>query len=235
MSTAELSNGGMQLTSAVWGNKVFFAGGHKASPYGGSLAEAITPTSIVDIYNSETSTWSVSNLIEARTPSAAASAGGRIFFAGGKNSSVIDIYNINNDSWSNSDLTNAGVVNSAAVANKIFWLTRAYHNGPAGVYNIEIYDVTTQQRSFASTYWPSFAPYSTIFVKDNKLLFVNRIISEKPMSQAFIDIYDLATGVWSIAQLNQSLYSSTIISTGDKIYVAGGKGTLAGKLWTLEF
>jgi len=70
-------------------------------------------------------------------------------------------------------------------------------------------------------------------VKDNKLFFINRFFTD--MLQTFIDIYDVPTGTWSIAKLNQSLFKSTLVSTGDKIYVAGGEGELAHKLWTIEF
>jgi len=160
----------------------------------------------------------------------------KVFFAGGDapaNSSAVDVYDIKSNSWSILNMANGGIVSTASVGNKIFWLMDAHYNGPGGVYNIEIYDLTTRDRSFASTYWPTFAPYSKILTRNNNLLFINGIYSGLPLS--FIDIYDVSTDRWSTAQLNQSLYGSTIVSSGDKIFVFGGEGELANKIWTLEF
>ena len=109
----------------------------------------------------------------------------------------------------------------------------AYHKQSGSLYNIEIYDVNTQQRSFKSTYWPVFESPVKLVVKNNKLLFIQGYVSGSQMT--LIDVYDLSTDSWSIARLNQSLLGSVIVAVGDKIFVAGGDGGLANKIWTLEF
>ena len=51
------------------------------------------------------------------------------------------------------------------------------------------------------------------------------------------DIYDVTTNSWSIGLLPLKIYSSSIISVNNTIYVAGGyvDGVLTNQVWKLGF
>jgi hypothetical protein len=71
-STAELSEGRVELASATLGNKVFFAGGNN----GFSLSDR------VDIYDNSTNTWTVTSLSEGRNLLSATTGVIRYFLRG---------------------------------------------------------------------------------------------------------------------------------------------------------
>ena len=94
-STATLSEARWNMASAVVGKKVFFAGG-VIDP---GIVSSIYSDK-VDIYDSETDTWSVMTLSEPRSAMAGASIGNQAVFAGGvydssgttSNSKKVDIF-----------------------------------------------------------------------------------------------------------------------------------------------
>ena len=100
-TTAELSTARGLLAAAASGNTVLFAGGVTGEAGGGSNVAS----SVVDIYNLSTSTWTSSSLSQARGSLAATSAGNLLFFGGGTlqenngSSSTLDIYNVTTAKW----------------------------------------------------------------------------------------------------------------------------------------
>ena len=143
------------------GNKIFFAGGVDDDGY-----SATSATSIVDIYDLTTNTWTISNLSEARGYCKAVVAGTKIFFAGGlKNnqslSSKVDIYDLQTNSWSSTSLPGGARAVVAAVASQnkvLFCGGYTVYEDPIGwgmvlttpSPAIDVYDNTTGQWS-AST------------------------------------------------------------------------------------
>ena len=227
ITTADLSVGRLNCAAAVLDKKVFIAGGNSPNLYGtaGLLSNR------VDVYNSATNAWSIDTLSQNRTRISAATIMDKIMFAGGSGSndlsSVIDIYDGINNKWTIDKLTDAGVVSSISSGSKVFWLSNRYHTNLSGLYNLEIYDLNTHQRSYDVTYWPSFGPTAQLVVSNNKMLVINTSISGLPLT--LIDILDLSSNTWSVAQLNETLQGCAIISVANKIYVAGN-----GKLRTLD-
>ncbi len=226
--------------AAVLNNKIFFAGGFHYN--GGLGARADLPTT-VDIYNTQTASWSTSALSEGRFGLSAAAAAGKVYFAGGVSANnystnKIDIYDESNGTWSASTLARARD-NMACVSadNKMFWaggwITRNSYNYSI-VNDVEIRDVNTQTSTFACLSQPN-AAFNAV-IKDNKVVFFTSgdgIVNEKNK----FDIYDITTNTWSIGVLNKSIQGTSIISVNNTIYVAGGfvNGVLSNQVWKLEF
>jgi N-acetylneuraminic acid mutarotase len=111
------------VSTIAAGDKIFFAGGVDDDGY-----SATSATSIVDIYDLTTNTWTISNLSEARGYCKAAVAGNKVFFAGGlKNnqslSSKVDIYDLQTNSWSSTLLPGGAraIVGAVASQNKVLF------------------------------------------------------------------------------------------------------------------
>lgn len=100
-TTANLSVARGFLAAASSGNTVVFAGGVT----GGVGGAAYAPSAVVDIYNTNTSTWTTSTISQARGSLAAASAGNLLFFGGGNlqdnngPSSTVDVYDVTTGQW----------------------------------------------------------------------------------------------------------------------------------------
>src|SRR5205823_4849028 len=88
--------------------KVVFAGGCCANGPGDQL-----PQATVDIYDTQTGTWSIALLSQPRSSLAAATVGTKILFAGGVNpydatpSNVVDIFDTQTGIWSTAVLSQA--------------------------------------------------------------------------------------------------------------------------------
>ena len=140
-SNFKLSVGRYNLAAAAAGNKIFFAGG---------LTNSTTYSSVVDIYDISSESWSTTTLSVARSNLAAAAAGNKIFFAGGlinstTRSSVVDIYDISSESWSTATLSlPRSRLAGAAVGNKILFAGGEYAaNSATNI--VDIYDITTNK------------------------------------------------------------------------------------------
>lgn len=98
-STSELSKPRYEITAVTAGNKIFFAGGLYGAYVRGGNNNVILST-IVDIYDVSTNTWSVTSLPLPRHGMAAAAIGDKVLFAGGtaitnvSETDRVEIYNI---------------------------------------------------------------------------------------------------------------------------------------------
>jgi len=99
-STTNLSQARSRISATSAGGKVFFGGGVSKEDF---VPLTLTLSSVVDIYDTSTNSWSTTNLSQARYSLAATSADGKVFFGGGYSkldsngqilSSVVDIYTI---------------------------------------------------------------------------------------------------------------------------------------------
>ena len=112
-TTAELSEARSSMTTAVLGNKIFFAGGNQSSR--------------VDIYDAATNTWSTAQLSSGGSEMTGAAVGNKVVFAGGirgsfNYSDVVDIYDAVTNTWSTASLTDQAVGAVATVlGNKIYF------------------------------------------------------------------------------------------------------------------
>lgn len=143
-SIAQLSPGTPFASGRRWmgtiaaGNKVFFAGGQDDD--GNS-------SKIVDIYDVNTNTWSVSQLSRKADGLAAATVGDKVFFASGNwglyPDNTVDIYNLTTNTWSVASLSSGrNFITAVSANNKVYFTGGDPWGGqPSDV--IDIYDNST--------------------------------------------------------------------------------------------
>ena len=140
-STSELSVGRQDIAVVTSGDKIFFAGGWEGDWWW--FPQMYTN---VDIYDAVANSWSVKHLSEPRTGIGAASAGSKVFFAGGTSnqaSSKVDIYDTEIDSWTTSALNEPRSNLSAQMAGD-----KIYFAGGSGTTSyprptVDVYDINT--------------------------------------------------------------------------------------------
>ncbi len=200
-STANLSQGRYWLAATTVGNKALFAGGA-----GGG--------DVVDIYNTDTDTWSTARLSQPRRQLSATTVGNKAMFAGGGNySDVVDIYNVDTDTWSTATLSQArNSLAATTVGNKAVF---AGGSAPGASDVVDIYDADTDTWSTA-----------TLSVGRSNL--VATTVGNKAMFAGggsyidVVDIYNADTDMWSTATLSQGRSDMSATTLGNKAFFAGG-------------
>ncbi|WP_420150090.1 T9SS type A sorting domain-containing protein [Spirosoma sp.] len=176
---------------------------------------------VVDIYNTTTNQWSTAQLSQERFYIGAASAGGKILFAGGAvfnnvcscyiNYNTVDVYDATTNQWSVTQLPNLqGSLLATSTANKILFTKNEGGNGL-----IDIYDVITGQWTTATI--PQAQPASAVISVGYKVLFA---AGTSFASQ--IHIYDVVTNQWTTATLSQARRGFAVVNMGSKVFFAGG-------------
>jgi hypothetical protein len=227
MDVANLSKRRARGVGVAVGNKAIFAGGEACESEGYSSCAI---SSIVDIFDISSKTWSATSLSTARLDLAAGvTSDGYAVFAGGSTatgaSNVVDIFNSNTGAWSTATLPAARFGMSAiAVGTKIFF---AGGSGPdsSGVTKTTRIDVfepstgiwTVENLSVARRYFP------TVKV-GTKLLFAGGQLDCWPCSASgVVDIYDISNGSWSTATLSTPRELLVGASDGVIAVFAGGE------------
>lgn len=190
----------------------------------------------VDIYNSNTNTWSVKTLSAARIVGASASVGNKVLFAGGRQilnySNRVDLFDVTTGIRSTYNLSQARTnMATAVVGNKVLFAGGETGNISNGVYTVsnkvDIYDNSTG--TWSSALLSSKRDNITAAVVGNKVLFaggigVNGVYSNK------VDIYDASTNTWSTLTMSEPKYSIAAATAGNKVYLAGGTTSNSGSL-----
>lgn len=245
-TTAALSVAGHSIAAAAAGNKLLFAGGDGG--FTGHRREYA-----VDIYDGATHTWSTATLSEAkRGGQVAVTVNNKVYISGGEGwppnhtpgtwftASRIDVYDAATNSWSASAMQEGKMHHAAvAVGNNIFWAggttgtfaTSLYPSCVVEIWNTVTGNSTMQHLSAPALFYTYMGKNAV--VKDNKVIFY----SHDGNRSTALDIYDLATGTWSIGVLPINLVAASIISVNNTIYMAGGTvdGLPSNKIWKLEF
>ncbi len=93
-----------------------------------------------------------------------------------------------------------------------------------------MYDVITGNRTFHQLF-QARANFQAV-MKNDKILF----FTGEPNSRT-VEVYNTNMQTWSGCELPQSMANSGIVSTGDKVYVAGGvvDGVLSSRVWLVDF
>ena len=162
-------------------------------------------------------------LSQPRDGIAVGSAGSKIVFAGGSQSSRVDIYDITTDSWSTSELS-VGRQDIAVVSsgNKIFFAGGWEGNWWDFVYmhtNVDIYDVATNSWSVKHMSEPR-AWMGAVSAGD-KVFFAGGT-NNAFYASSKVDIYDAQTNSWTTSALSEPRSNLSAQLAGDKIYFAGG-------------
>ena len=148
--------------------------------------------------------WTTSSFIDDHhIGSAAVALNNKIFFAGGTGvnlpySTKVEIYDTRANAWSSYSLNESKYFLTGAVAgNKVYW-AGGYGSGGYLSCSVEVMDANTG--SLATQFLSGPAGFGKSFgyqavVKDNKIIFYSGSETYK------VDIYDPATGVWSVGVL----------------------------------
>jgi F0F1-type ATP synthase assembly protein I len=216
---ATLSKARTELAATSSGSKALFAGGHHEGGIFGT-----TSSSVVDIYDDASGSWSAASLSQARHELAAASAGGKSLFGGGFSyensySNVVDIYDHASDTWSTATLSVARTqLTATALGTKVFF---AGGIGPGQVYSdvVDIYDASSGTWNTASLSQAKKLLVSATV--GTKVLFAGgRLLGDS--QSAVVDIYDTSTGQWTTATLSKARDNLAATTVGDKVIFGGG-------------
>lgn len=225
VSTTYGSNGNLYQAygaSAATKDKVYFAGGSDDfSPYGGSYSDGIE-------YDPAKNSIRNFNLSVARSFLAGASAGNKILFAGGEETSnyanhpvynTVDIYDEQTLTQTAAALSEArshlAVVSSGT---KAFFIGGKTQNGFSDKMDIYSSDnnswqviILPRQRGYAG----ATAFGSKIYIAGGK---------NNSGNLHTIDIYDIETGLWSSIEAPHEHPFASVSAVNDKLIVAGGDG-----------
>jgi autotransporter-associated beta strand protein len=211
-STAQLSQARSALAAASVGSEAFFAGGATSSG----------PSSVVDIYNTVSSTWSTAQLSQARYDLSATSLGNEVFFAGGLSSAgysnVVDIYNTVSNTWTTATLSQARFgVSATAVGNDVFFA--GGYNGNADSNVVDIYNTVSNTWTTATLAVARGAPAAVTV--GNEAFFASGNFHGDGNAST-VDIYNSVSNTWSTANLSWARYSVSATSLGNAAFFAGG-------------
>jgi N-acetylneuraminic acid mutarotase len=216
-----LTAGRMGMLTATAGNKILFIGGFTYDEYA-----LLKISSRVDIYDYMTNTWSYIDLSIPRQDMSVATAGNKIYIAGGFgsgiNHSMIDIYDATNDSWTKAELSEPrGNICSVTMGDKIFfaggnkWIFNHYE--PSN--RIDILNTTTGTWTMDSLSEARASAVGTTI--NNKIYFAGGKTKDNNISNR-IDIYDGVSNSWSVSSLQEGKLFFASAVDKKNIYWAGG-------------
>jgi N-acetylneuraminic acid mutarotase len=220
----QLSIPRLQAAVVSHGNKVLFAGGtnYQTGVY----------YDVVDIYDVETGEWDTASLSIPRVVWWA-KVGDLAIFAGGysnqQSSKRVDIYNFTTDSWSIDSLSvPRAFIGMTTIGNKVLIAGGMVSgNTPSSV--VDIYDASTGiwsttnlslARAFADNQQAVTACGKAYFVGGGK---INLNQGYWTAAYQVIDIYDDATGTWSVDTMPLSKrVHHAVVAIDNKVIIAGG-------------
>ena len=241
-ATAELSAPRFSIGSASSGNKIYFAGGvFSQLNSAGAWVDADTyqwRSSVVDIYDVSTNTWSVSQLSSKRAP-VGASANNKVVFAGSDvsyqspvQSGIIDVYNTSTNNWSSTTMSEIRDMEQPAVtADKIYFpggsrdfgLLQGFSGG-ISYKQIDIYDAISD--SWSIDFLSRDRLKMGNIIANNKLYCAGGTIWD-PITNWWdvtnsVEIRDLETNTTSFDCLSEAKDGITAVRKNNKIIFFGG-------------
>ena len=217
-SSGSLSQARLEPAVAAADNKVLFAGGLFLDRGGGS--SNLAPSSVVDIYDAESGSWSTGELSKGRNLLVATGVGSKAFFAGGHDgighSGTIDQYDGAAGTWSTTILSELrkGFV-ATSVGTKALFAGGCLNDSCSRLSSVvDIYDNATGTWSTASL---SQDLDNLVATRIGRTLF----LANGP--SAVVEIYDDSAGTWSTAALSQERVGLVATSAGSKALFAGGQ------------
>ncbi|PWT77750.1 MAG: hypothetical protein C5B59_03190 [Bacteroidetes bacterium] len=174
----------------------------------------------------------IGSLSSPRFGMSAASAGSKILFAGGIDSSGyssrVDIYDTITKNWSKAELSvkaRQGMA-VATLGSKIFFAGgEDADNGTSITSRVDIYDAATNTWSTSELSYPR--AYLAAVTLGNKIFFAggasfSYILGGYTGGLDIVDIYDDNSHSWTEASLSAGRYELSATAVGSKIYFAGG-------------
>jgi hypothetical protein len=193
----------------------------------------------VDIYDVASNSWTTAELSVPRFYITAVTSGNKVFFAGGKSGiigdvteryhSTVDIYDISTNTWSVTNLKEASWgMTAVAFGNKVYFT--GGDNFGTVTNKVEVYDIPTNTWSILQL--SEAKNYMSVIAFQNKLYFAGGWVNgpvtgsgpfgDPQNFSSKIEIYDIASGSWSYSSLSEAKARISGVSTGGKIFWAGG-------------
>jgi hypothetical protein len=217
----------------IWSASVFF----KNTLYviaGGFDIQVSDPSSlVVQQYDFGSKTWSTApNLITPRLAPAAAVLGDRIFVAGGSSNNYVtpgmEYWTPGYPNWISAPNMPVPTAYSAYTSyqNRMYIIGGMMNNGqPATV--MQSFDNSSGWQPPVSIPRPVIYGSATAY---NSKIYVFSGFGNGPASEAEpLLVYDLNTKKWTSVKIEPGRLSSTIVTVGNKLYLAGGMRRRAGE------
>jgi hypothetical protein len=218
-STATLSQPRFYLAAATAGNKIVFAGGQ---------ATGSTSSDRVDIYDVSTGQWTTATLSQGRSLLAGAGAGNIIVFAGGLSptgpSDKADIYDAATGQWTSTTISGARLKPSAtSTGNQIIFSGGSTHNSNTpGSDKVDIYH--TDRKQWTQSTMQKSRQYFASASLGNKVIMAGGVLSNNEGITNSMEVLDLSDNTTNASTwyLKEPVYSSSAVTVGGKLLVAGG-------------
>lgn len=233
-----LSQARYQIVPGAAGNKILFAGGRYSQncfvpggDYGDSMASVcISESTRVDIYDTSTHSWSTHELGRYYAATSSVTAGNKVFFAGGTDTSnrawsdKVDVYDASTNSWSTIQLSEPRTALAvASLGNKVFFAGGVKALGFQNVVvsdKVDIYDISSNSWSTA-TLSEARTGIAATTVGDKVIFAGGDYFGWWPVSSR-TDIYNATTNTWSTASLSEARSSLAAITLNNRAFFAGG-------------
>jgi hypothetical protein len=195
------------------GSKLFFVGGK----IGLGPPTSANVTSRIDIYNTVSNSWSITELSIARYGIGIVASGNKVFFAGGQLgdgslSTRVDIFDLVSNTWTIAELSvPRASIKAEASGNKVVFAGGEETSGSSS--QVDIFDQATNLWTTATLTYPLTNPYISI-VLGNKIFF---------STWDNLEIYDALNNSWTNMQLSPPRYWPSPVAIGNKIYFGGGE------------
>lgn len=227
--TAALSAPRVELSAVGVGSKILFAGGmdfEDGAPLIG------TPSSVVDIYDVGSGTWSTATLSEARGGMASAVLGTKAYFAGGYKgngavSDRVDIYDASTNTWTQATLSAARAFygGGTAAGTKVFFAGGQLADETATTL-VDVYDTTTDTWSTADLSAARYGIQATSV--GNYALFAgggpSGFLTDwyYTAASAVVDIHDAGADAWSSTTMSYARVNFLATTSGNQAFFVGG-------------
>ena len=197
-----------QFTFAVSvGTKVYFAG------YTQTQAD---DQDKVEVYDTETETWTTLTTPNSDGPTSVAVEMGSIYFVDG---GIVDIYDTTTETWSMGQLSVSRILSRAVGCNgKVFFAGGGFSAGTIYAL-VDIYDIATDT-------------WSTADLSEGRNLIQTACLNEKAYfvggslgfsgNSSNIDVYDTNTDTWSVLSINGDKQGYAVGASDNNLYIAAG-------------
>lgn len=218
-STLELNEARFAHAAAVYGDKVFVAGG-ALETNGNDLVETVDSIEMIDLATNNVSV--VFRMNSSRSNMSSGTIRDVVFFASGRHARDVNVpevfmYNVTSNQWSIVLLPEARTFTSAAVyGNRIFiaggWLNNLVVSDRIDIFNIDTREWSLMRLEVARG-------LMVTAVLDTKIYFAGGIGN---LFQTLVDVIDAETGEQLSIQLKEPRSMMTAPTDGQRIYFAGG-------------
>ena len=203
-SKSKISQKRFDLAATISGEKLFIAGGQTFTGL----------SSVVDIYNLKTKSWSTNNLTHPRNSMQAVSQYGKVFFVGSSgitaHSNALDIYDDANDQWTSIKIPNAMYAKALAVYNDELLI--------GGNKNIDIYNIQNNEWKTKVLSQPRSGMCAVSSSKS--IYFAGGYDDDTRYST--VDIYTPSLNKWETKNLSTPRSALSCVHFNNKVYFAAG-------------